>query len=157
MVFVDALAAPAEQVRMVAVQASLVAAGSLQPAIVRQLARRPALARRYLAVEGHRALVANEEFLPPGVRSLIDRDVGTSVGAADDALAVARSRQAIEPPAPSFGMIRPRRLLAAPRPADATAPVTDQLLRAPPHREALSELLLSTVRRGEVLRISGAD
>jgi hypothetical protein len=139
-VFVDALAAPAEQVRMVAVQASLVAAGSLQPAIVRQLARRPALGRRYLAVEGHRALVANEEFLPPGARSLIDRDLGTRIGAPDDALAVARSRQAVEPPPPSFGALRPRRLLAAPGSADATTPVSDQLLRAPRQLEALSEL-----------------
>jgi hypothetical protein len=140
MVFVDALAAPTEQVRMVAVQASLLAAGSLRPAIVRQLVRRPALARRYLALEGHRALVANEAFLPPGARSLMDRDVGTSVAAADAALAVARSRQAIEPPPPSFGAIRPGRLLAAPGPAGATAPVPDQLLRAPREREALSEL-----------------
>ena len=140
MVFVDALAAPAEQVRIVAMQASLVAGGSLRPAIVRQLARRPALARRYLAVEGHRALVANEEFLPPGARSLIDRDVGTSVDAADAALAVAHSRHALEPPPPSFGVIRPSRLLAAPGPVDATAPVPDQLLRAPREREALSEL-----------------
>ncbi len=140
MVFVDALAAPTEQVRMVAVQASLVAAGSLRPAIVRQLAHRPALTRRYLAVEGHRALVANEEFLPPGARSLLDRGVGTSVGAADDALALARSRQAIEPPPPSFGLIRPSRLLAAPEPADATASVADQLLRAPRRRDALSDL-----------------
>ncbi|HKA84959.1 MAG TPA: VWA domain-containing protein [Acidimicrobiales bacterium] len=138
-VFVDALAAPHEQVRMVAVQASLVAAGSLRPAIVRQLARRPSLARRYLAVEGHRALVANEQFLPPGARSLIDGEVGRSVGAADDALALARSRRAIGRPPPSFGVIRPRRLLAAPEPTDATAPASDRPLGAPPPA-ALAEL-----------------
>ena len=37
-----------------------------------RLGRRPALARRYLAVEGHRALAAIESLLPPSVRSLID-------------------------------------------------------------------------------------
>jgi nitric oxide reductase NorD protein len=137
LVFVDALAGPTEQVRMVAVQASLIAAGSLRPAIVRQLARRPTLARRYLAVEGHRALVANEPFLPPAVRPLIDRDVGASVDAADAALAVARSGQAIGHPPHSFGEIRPRRLLASPEPTDAAARAPDQLVRPP--GEALPE------------------
>jgi nitric oxide reductase NorD protein len=137
-VFVDALAGPTEQVRIVAVQASLIAAGSLQPAIVRQLARRPALARRYLAVEGHRALVANEHLLPPGVRSLIDREVGAGVDAADVALTVARSGQVIERPPPSFGVIRPHRILASPEPADAVVQVPDELLRAP--REVLSDI-----------------
>jgi nitric oxide reductase NorD protein len=136
LVFVDALAGRTEQVRMVAVQASLIAAGSLRPAIVRQLARRPTLARRYLAVEGHRALVANEQFLPPAVRPLIDRDVGASVDAADAALAVARSGQAIGHPPQSFGEIRPRRLLASPEPTDA-ARAPNQLVRPP--GEALPE------------------
>ena len=49
-VFVEPRAGPAEQVRMVAVQASLLGAWSLEPRIVRQLGRRSALARRYLAV-----------------------------------------------------------------------------------------------------------
>ncbi|MGH2475496.1 MAG: nitric oxide reductase activation protein, partial [Candidatus Limnocylindrales bacterium] len=87
-VFVESRAGPAEQVRMVAVQASLLGAGSLEPRIVRQLGRRSALARRYLAVEGHRALAANE-FLPPVVRSLVDRKVASGVGRADDSLGVA--------------------------------------------------------------------
>src|SRR5262245_18130227 len=55
MVFVDPSIGTREQVEAVAVQASLLAAGSLDAGVVRRLARRPALARRYLAVEGHRA------------------------------------------------------------------------------------------------------
>ena len=43
----------------IAVQASLIAAGSLEPDVVRPLVRHPRLARRYLAIEGHRALVSN--------------------------------------------------------------------------------------------------
>lgn len=92
-VFVDAHAHPTDQVRMVAVQASLLAAGSLAPGVVRQLVRRPALARRYLAVEGHRALVANEELLPGPVRSLIDPDPGTGVGSSASTPAIARGSE----------------------------------------------------------------
>src|SRR5712691_6125680 len=62
--FVDAGASHADQVRMLGVQASLLAAGSLAPDVVRQLSRRPALARRYLAIEAHRALAANDDLLP---------------------------------------------------------------------------------------------
>jgi nitric oxide reductase NorD protein len=114
-VFVDAQAGPADQVRMVAVQASLLAAGSLVPGVVQQLARRPALARRYLAVEGHRALAANEHVLPPAARRLIDREVAAGVDAADASLAAARGRRAIDDPPDAFGAIKPRRLLSAVR------------------------------------------
>src|SRR6185295_10606118 len=48
-VFVDAGIGRRAQVEAVAVQASLLAAGSLDPDVVRRLTRRPALARRYLA------------------------------------------------------------------------------------------------------------
>lgn len=54
-----------DQVVLLGVQASLLAAGSLEPDILRSLVRRPGLARRYLAVEGHRALAANDALLPP--------------------------------------------------------------------------------------------
>jgi hypothetical protein len=77
-VFVDAGADPADQVAMVAIQASLLAAGSLAPTIVEHLARRPALARRYLAIEGRRALAANRRLLPISARTLIDEAGGPS-------------------------------------------------------------------------------
>ena len=100
---------------MVAVQASLLAAGSLAPHLVRQLSRRPALAQRYLAVEGQRALACNESVLPPLVRRLVDSDAVTSLDTPEAALQLARSRQAIPAPAPVFGTILARRLLAAAR------------------------------------------
>jgi len=112
-VFVDAGSTPTEQVRMVGVQASLLAAGSLEPHVVRRLGRRSALARRYLSVEGHRALAANEELLPAVVRALIDPAVGTTAEGAEDSLAIARGGQALDAPPAAFGTIRPRRLLAA--------------------------------------------
>jgi hypothetical protein len=137
-VFVEPRARPAEQVRMVAVQASLLGAGSLEPRIVRQLGRRSALARRYLAVEGHRALVANE-FLPPAVRSLVDRKVASGVGGPEESLGIARSRRAIDDPPASFGAIRPRRLLASAERTEATARGSDQA-HGVPHDEAGPQL-----------------
>ncbi len=129
-VFVEPRAGPAEQVRMVAVQASLLGAGSLEPRIVRQLGRRSALARRYLAVEGHRALAANE-FLPPVVRSLVDRKVASAVGGAEESLGIAHGRRAIDDPPASFGAIRPRRLLAWTERTEAAARVSDPAHGAP--------------------------
>ena len=93
-VFVDAGISTREQVEAVTVQASLLAAGSLDTDVVRRLTRRPALARRYLAVEGHRALAAIEDLLPPSVRSLIDSDVAARVDSPAASLTAALSRTA---------------------------------------------------------------
>jgi nitric oxide reductase NorD protein len=152
-VFVDADADPTDQVRMVTVQASLLAAGSLAPDIVRQLVRRPALARRYLAVEGHRALAANEALLPevartllagtspdtvlqreadgatkqPGrlVRPPVNDGLATGDGDPERSLAIARGRRSIEEPPELFGVIRPRRLLDECERVDAGAQPQD--------------------------------
>ncbi len=129
-IFIEPRARPAEQVRMVAVQASLIGAGSLEPGIVRQLGHRSALARRYLAVEGHRALATNE-VLPQAVRSLVDVEVAGSVGRADDSLGVAVARRAIDDPPASFGVIRPRRLLTSRERTVATAGISDQVQGRP--------------------------
>ena len=61
----------------IAVQGSMIAAGSLDRDVVRPLVRHPRLARRYLAVEGHRALVANGDLLPPSLASAGNRDVAS--------------------------------------------------------------------------------
>ncbi|MET0903449.1 MAG: VWA domain-containing protein [Acidimicrobiales bacterium] len=112
-VYVPGDATGADRVRMIGVQASLLAAGSLEPEVVRTLARRPQLLRRYLAVEGHRALVANEEVLPPSVRRLVVGATVARAGSVEASLELARSRQAIEDAPRLFGTIHPRRLLAA--------------------------------------------
>jgi nitric oxide reductase NorD protein len=111
-VLVDADTSMCEQVAVLAVQASLLAAGSLQPDVLHRLVRRPALARRYLAIEGHRALAANEDLLPPLVRPLIDHDVAVRSDSPAESLAAARSGAAIADPPASFGVIRARNLLA---------------------------------------------
>jgi nitric oxide reductase NorD protein len=115
-VFVDPGAGPADRLRAVAVQASLVAARSLAPDLVRPLARRPALARRYLAVEGHRALAANGDLLPPALRRLVDPDLAALAARSagpPGSLAVACGPGALPDPPAAFGTIRPRALLAA--------------------------------------------
>ena len=48
----------------IAVQALLVASGSLASELMEKLARKPASTRRYLALEGNRALAAMEDLVP---------------------------------------------------------------------------------------------
>ncbi|HMG25838.1 MAG TPA: VWA domain-containing protein [Acidimicrobiia bacterium] len=109
-VFVDADANPRDRLRRVAVQASLLGAASLEPDVVARLRRRPALSRRYLAVEGHRALAAHEPLLPASAQSLIDRAVAARSDSPAGSLAVAASREAITDPPEAFGTIRPRQV-----------------------------------------------
>jgi nitric oxide reductase NorD protein len=111
-VLVDAYTSTRDQVAALAVQTSLLTAGSLQLDILRRLARRPVLARRYLAIEGHRALAANEDLLPPLVRPLIDHDTAVRSDSPAASLAAALSREVIADPPDSFGVIRARNLLA---------------------------------------------
>ena len=93
-VFVDAAEPPTRQLESVTVQASLLAGGGLEPDVLRKLGRKTALARRYLAVEGHRALAANEDLLPYGVRSMIDLGLVARVGSPADSLQLALSGEA---------------------------------------------------------------
>jgi hypothetical protein len=112
-VFIDGGADRRERLEALAVQASLLAAGSLEPDVVRRLVRRPAVVRRYLAVEGHRALAVNQGLLPSALGSLIDGDVAGRGDSPAASLAAALGREAIAEPPGSFGAIRPRQLLAA--------------------------------------------
>ena len=112
-VFIDADAGKRDQLEALAVQSSLLAAGSLEPDVVRRLTRRAALARRYLAVEGHRALAANAHLLPRAVGELVDPEVAARSDSPAASLAAAQSREAIPLPPDSFGAIRARHLLAS--------------------------------------------
>ena len=57
-VYVNGTANVQTQLKELCVQSALLAAGSLDSEIVRRLARRPNLAKRYLSVEGQRAMAA---------------------------------------------------------------------------------------------------
>jgi nitric oxide reductase NorD protein len=111
-VFVDGEAGARQQLESVTVQASLLASGGLEPDAVRKLLRRWALARRYLAVEGQRALSANEDLLPIGVRGLIEFDLAARTASPEESLGIALRGHIADPPA-SFGVIKARPLLSA--------------------------------------------
>jgi nitric oxide reductase NorD protein len=112
-IYVDAAAPARARLEAVAVQASLLAAGSLDPDSVRPLVRHPKLARRYLAIEGHRALVANAGLLPSILAALGDRDIAGRSDSPAASLSIADGRGAIDDPAPAFGVLRPAKVLAA--------------------------------------------
>jgi len=138
-VFVDADSGAPDRLRAVAVQASLLAAGSLERDVVRKLTRRPTLARRYLAVEGHRALAAIEDVLPPVVRSLIDAEAVARADSPGASLDAALSRAAIADPPESFGTIRARDLLASVANAEVSPTARGQAPRER-RREVLAEI-----------------
>jgi hypothetical protein len=122
-VYVDATAGAREQLAALAVQASLLVAGSLEPDVVRRLAGRPVLARRYLALEGHRALATIADLLPPSVRSLIDEDLAARACSPAASLAAALGPETVADPPESFGTIRTRQLLAQLRRAEVSAAI----------------------------------
>jgi len=99
--------------RAIAVQASMIAAGSLDAAVLRPLVRHPRLARRYLAVEAHRALVANGDVLPGILASLGNRDIASRSDSPAASLELAVGRATIDAAAREFGVIRADKVLAA--------------------------------------------
>jgi hypothetical protein len=112
-VFIDPSLPRRANLAAIAVQASMIAAGSLDPDILRPLARHFRLARRYLAIEGHRALVANADVLPRVLASVGDPDVASRSNSPTGSLSLASGRAAIDDPPPEFGVIRANKVLAA--------------------------------------------
>jgi nitric oxide reductase NorD protein len=102
-----------EALKALAVQASLIAAGSLDPDIIRPLVRHARLARRYLAIEAHRALVANGDLLPPILTTVGNRAIASRSDSPAASLRIADGRVAIDDPPPGFGVIRAAKVLAA--------------------------------------------
>jgi hypothetical protein len=112
-IYVDARARNRSTLEAVAVQASMIAAGGLDPEVLRRLVRHPRLARRYLAIEGHRALLANSGVLPSILSSFGDRGIARRSDSPAASLKIAQGRAAVEDPAPEFGVIRAAKVLAA--------------------------------------------
>ena len=112
-VYLDAAASSRAKLEMLAVQASMIAAGSFDPDIVRRLVRHPRLARRYLVVEGHRALVGNADLLPSALVSIGDREIANRSDSPAASLSIAAGRATVEDPATAFGVIRAAKVLAA--------------------------------------------
>lgn len=108
-IFLEPAEDPRARLRLLGVQASLIAAGSLRPELVQELGRSRSLAARYLAVEGHRALGANEAVLPSWMRPMIDHRLAGAVASPQESLALARRTRRLEP-AWDFGTIDARRV-----------------------------------------------
>jgi nitric oxide reductase NorD protein len=108
-IYVDASTRPRtklEALKAIAVHASMIAAGSLDFEVVRRLVRHPRLARRYLAIEAHRALVANGDVLPSLVSTMGNRDIASRSDSPGASLRIAEGPEAIDDPPPAFGVIR---------------------------------------------------
>jgi Mg-chelatase subunit ChlD len=122
-VFIDTGTTPADQLHSLIVQSSLLAARSLDREIATRLAHRPALTRRYLFIEGHRALAAQEALLPLATRSLIDQGAAARTRSPAESLALASTRADVDVAPAIFGEIRPKRLgRRAQRPAQTDTP-----------------------------------
>ena len=111
-VYVPAGRSLEEQRRAVVCQAALWGAGSFDPSVVRALRGRPKTARRYLALEGRRALAELAESVPLAAKLATAAGVPSTVSAAAS-LEVACGRRAVPDPPEWFGAIRPSMLLKA--------------------------------------------
>ncbi|MGV0875310.1 VWA domain-containing protein [Mycolicibacterium sp. XJ879] len=107
-IFVSAGRSAAEQRREVVFQGALLGAGSLDADLVRSLRGRPSLARRYLAIEGRRALAELACRLP--IAATFDISGPPSTTSAAESLEMARGRARIGSPPEWFGVIKPARL-----------------------------------------------
>jgi hypothetical protein len=133
-IFVDGAADFQTQLEQLCVQCALLAAGSLEREVASRLARRPELARRYLAIEGHRALAALEPVLPPPMRPLIDRGQAARADSPAASLGIALGVTPIESPPAFFGAIRARELLAEAQRAASTAAAGQGIVHAQPRK-----------------------
>lgn len=138
-IFLDADLDTRGRLETLTVQACLIAAGSLEPDMARALTRRAELVRRYLALEGWRAVGANEDLLPPVVSSLVDHDRAARTDSAAGSLRAARSGEHEVDLPWAFGTIPPRKLLARERSTPGQAASGTHILRRD-HTGALAEL-----------------
>lgn len=110
-IFVSAGRSPAEQRREMLLQSALLGAGSLDHRLVKALRARPAVARRYLALEGRRVIDQLAQRIP--IAGALPLDEAPSTATADESLEVAKSRAKVTDAPEWFGVIRPSRLLTS--------------------------------------------
>ena len=111
-VFVSSGRSISEQRREVLVQCALLAAGSLDPRVVKSLRARPGMVRRYLSLEGRRALAELAVRVPSAAALQIDG--GPSTETADESLELARKRGKVADPPEWFGVIKPSLIVSVP-------------------------------------------
>lgn len=137
-VHLDSAADPRASLEALAVQASLIAAGSLDADVIRGLARKPKVAQRYLLLEGHRALTVNAALLPGALAALADPDIAARTDSPATSMRIASSRASLDDPPPHFGAIRVKQVLAAFDRAGARQ--TNDAVGHIPRRDAKREL-----------------
>ncbi|MFV9635646.1 nitric oxide reductase activation protein NorD [Mycobacterium neumannii] len=116
---------PAEQNRReVMLHSALIGAGSLQEPLIRPLRARPTLARRYLAIEGHRVLAELARRMPLAAALQPENPHGSASAA--ESLEIARSRTRVSDPPIWFGILKPSALLST---AESGARASDDDLR----------------------------
>ncbi len=107
-VFIDAETDHQTQLQCVVVQAALLCAGSLEPRVLGKLARKPSTTRRYLSLEGHRALSALWGLLPSTVLHPPDAETAQRTDSPQSSVMIALGNEVIPDPPAVFGVIRPR-------------------------------------------------
>ncbi|WP_148685060.1 nitric oxide reductase activation protein NorD [Mycolicibacterium tusciae] len=112
-IFVDSSARPRENLESVAVHASLIAADSLATDIAGALLRHPRVAKRYLTIEGHRALAANGDVLPAVLGSMADPETASRSDSPESSLSIASGKDALDESPTQWGVIRAKKVLAA--------------------------------------------
>jgi nitric oxide reductase NorD protein len=138
-VYLDLTASPAQRVTQLAVQASLIAAGSMDPGLVGALVRKPRTARRYLAIEGRRALRVNAYLLPAALSAMLaEAATGPPVDSPESSLAIAASKAELPDSPVEFGILRPKEIVAAAR--KAASQVDHRSTGHVPRRPAKEEL-----------------
>lgn len=111
-VFVSAGGSIDSQRREVVLQCALLAAGSLDLRAIAILRGRPAVARRYLSLEGRRALVELADRLRLAATLIQDE---RTIDSAEESLEIARSRARVAAPPAWFGVIKPSLIAGTPQ------------------------------------------
>lgn len=145
-VYLDPVATPRAALESLAVQACLIAAGSLDADIVGGLARKPRVAQRYLYLEGHRALAEAADLLPGRLATLADPAVAARTDSAAASARIAASKEALDEPPPHFGALRVKQIRAM---RDKTVTIDRDTVGHIPRRGAKREL--EELDDGEVL------
>lgn len=109
-IYVSAGPAASQRSEML-VQSALLGAGSLDASNAKALRGRPAIARRYLALEGRRVLADLARELPLVVELVAGEPITADT---DESLRIAKGRRIVDDAPDWFGVIKPSRLLAAP-------------------------------------------
>lgn len=123
-----------DQRRQILLQSALLGAGSLDGQWAKALRARPVIARRYLALEGHRALRDLANRLPLAADLVSQLDSGRVPISTDPrhSLDIARSRAKVDDPPGWFGVIKPARLTASAAGPGAAAGDRDLQLKFDP-------------------------